>query len=192
MNQVEYARHRGVSKQAIGKMVASGKIPTTPGPQGRRLIDPAAADFALGESRERIDVGRSELAQTSAIGSSTTARQPASGMTGEAQTSSSSGLTAAKAITEGYRAKIAELEFEERMGRLLPLDDVQRAMERCAEIMLRGIDQLPTKADDIATAFTRSGVAGVRDALKVMARELKTNLSESMRLTAEEEEEESE
>ena len=185
MNQVEYARHRGVSKQAIGKMVAAGKIPTMPGPHGRRLIDPAAADFALGESRERIDVGRPDPATLPQAPGAIVAEAPA-------QTSSSSGLTAAKAVTEGYRSKIAQLEYEERVGRLLPLDDVQGAMERCAEIMLRGIDQIPTKADDIATAFSRGGVAGVRDALKVMARELKATLSENMRLTAEAEEEEDE
>ncbi|MCQ0986413.1 hypothetical protein [Jiella marina] len=192
MTQVEYARHRGVSKQAVGKMVSSGKIPTVAGPQGRKLIDPAEADFRLGENRERIDVGRdypdAPPPQASAIGGEI-AKDGARAQVGP---SSSSGLTAAKTVTEEYRSKIAKLEFEERMGRLLPLEDVQRAMERCAESMLRGIDQLPTKADDIATAFSRSGVAGVRDALKVMARDLKTNLSENMRLTAEAEEEEDE
>ena len=174
MSQVDYARHRGVSKQAVGKMVRDGRIPTQLH-AGRKMIDPAEADFALGASRSRVSSGPDE----------------ASGRTGperDARTSSS-GLTKARTDTETYRAKIAELEYNERVGRLIPLDDASRAMERCAEMMVRAIDQLPTRADDLATAFQRKGVAGLREALKGASRDLRETLSDHMRLAAAEDDE---
>ena len=45
MNQVEYAAHRGVSKQAVSKKIKAGAIPYE-SVKGRKLIDPAAADAA--------------------------------------------------------------------------------------------------------------------------------------------------
>lgn len=180
MSQVEYARHRGVSKQAVGKMIANNKIPVT-FRDGRKRIDPAAADFALGENLERVDAGRDypDLDLRPDVDKASTR-------------SSSSGLTRAKTVSETYRAKIAELEYNERVGELLPIRDVQRAMERCAEMLVREVDQLPVHADDLATAFTRGGVAALRDALKERARGLRQTLSDNMRLTAAAEDDEDE
>lgn len=179
MNQKEYADHRGVSKQAIGKMIAAGKIPTTLR-AGRKMIDAAEADFALGESRERVDIGRDEPR----IADPSPGSSP--------RESSSSGLTKARTATEVYTAKMAELKYRQMVGEVLPVDDARRAMERCAEMLVRGIDQLPTRADDLATAFTRGGVAGLREALKTAARELRQTLSNNMRLSAAADEEEEE
>ncbi len=176
MSQVEYAKHRGVSKQAIGKMIAAGKIPTQLR-SGRKMIDPAEADFALGENRSRVDNDRDESTGF-APGFAPTPRE-----------SSSSGLTKARTASEVYRAKLAELEYNKAVGNLIPVDDARRAMERCAEMMVRAIDQLPTRADDLATAFQRKGVAGLREALKGASRDLRETLSDHMRLAAAEDDE---
>lgn len=52
MTQAEFARYRGCYRQAISKGIKAGKIPKLP--NGK--IDAAAADGALGGTRERIDV----------------------------------------------------------------------------------------------------------------------------------------
>ncbi|MCW4114754.1 hypothetical protein NPA31_007230 [Aurantimonas sp. MSK8Z-1] len=174
MSQVDYARHRGVSKQAVGKMVAAGKIPTHPGERGQKLIDAAEADFVLDANRLRLDE-RPEPPTAASIVSAPTASR---------DSSASSGLTQARTETERYNARMAELKYRQMVGEVIPTEDVRRAMERCAEILLRGIDQLPTKADDLATAFQRAGVSGVREVLKTAARDLKQALSDNMRLTA--------
>lgn len=184
MSQVEYADHRGVSKQAIGKMIKSGKIPTTVR-NGRKMIDPAAADFALGESRSRVNSDDADPRDAFGAGYAPGFGPGGGNSGGGASASSSSGLTKARTASEVYRAKIAELEFNERIGKLLPVEDVTRAMERCAEMIVRDLDQLPAFADDLAAAFTRSGVAGLRDALKGKARDMRGTLSANMRLTAE-------
>jgi hypothetical protein len=161
MSQADYARHRGVSRQAVHKLVKAGKIPL----HGSRL-DPAEADFALGETRERIDAPR--LMRSA----------PASFM----PESSSAGLTKARTASEVYRAKVAELEYNQRVGRLVAIDDVTRSMERCAEAMVRDLEQLPSRADDLAAAFTRGGSPALRQALKDLGREMRRTLADSMRL----------
>jgi hypothetical protein len=44
LTQAQYARRRGVSRVAVFKALASGRITATPGPPGERLIDPELAD----------------------------------------------------------------------------------------------------------------------------------------------------
>ncbi|BAP94458.1 hypothetical protein [Aurantimonas phage AmM-1] len=183
MSQVEYADHRGVSKQAIGKMIKSGKIPTTVR-NGRKMIDPAAADFALGENRSRVNSEDEDPRDAFGAGFAPGMGPSAGGGGSLGASSASSGLTKARTASEVYRAKISELEYLERVGRLIPVDDARRAMEHCAEMLVRGLDQLPTHADDLATAFSRNGVAGLREALKGVSRDLRQTLSDNMRLTA--------
>lgn len=187
MSQVEYAAHRGVSKQAVGKMIKAGKIPTTIR-AGRKMIDAAAADFAMGENRSRVNSDDED--PRDAVGAGYAPGFGASdGGRGSGASSASSGLTKARTASEVYRAKIAELEYLERVGRLVPIDDARQAMERCAEMLVRAIDQLPTRADDLATAFSRNGVAGLRDALKGASRDLRATMSDHMRLAAAEDDE---
>lgn len=166
MSQAEYARHRGVSRQAISKLVKAEKIPLDAA--GR--IDVAAADYALGEVRESIDDESPEPTPRS----DAPPRFAGEGIQ----------LTKARTATEVYRARIAQLEFEERTGKLLPVDQVRQAMERCAEALVRDIDQLPSFADDIAAAFAAGGLAGLRDELKKKSRQFRETLARTMSLTA--------
>ncbi|WP_291854843.1 hypothetical protein [Bradyrhizobium sp.] len=169
MTQAEYARHRGVTKQAVGKLVKSGKIALSVNAEGRRVIDAAAADRALGEVRERVIVRDEPEAGAPHRGAYL---PPGDG----------AGLTKAKIATEVYRARLSQLEYEERVGRLLRTEDVTRSMELCAEMIVRDIDRLPTRADDIAAAFTKGGVPAVRAALKDIARQTRETLEQNMRI----------
>lgn len=99
MTQSEYARHRGVSPQAVHKQIKAGKIPLLP--NGK--VDAVAADRALGETRERITIRDDVEEAPRAVAT------PAAG----------AGLTKAKTATEVYRARLAQLEYEERTGKLI-------------------------------------------------------------------------
>src|SRR5216683_2506877 len=102
MTQAEYARHRGVTRQAINKLVKGGSIELTPGGK----IDAAAADRKLGEVRERIVAAEEpETASPAAVKK----------------------LTEAKTDTEVYRARAAQLDYEERIGLMLRTEDVVRS-----------------------------------------------------------------
>jgi len=104
MSQAEYARHRGVSRQAIGKLIGK-KITLLP--NGK--IDVVAADRALGETRERVTIRDEEPDEDGGA--------PVEGPRAAAPTG---GLTKAKTVTEVYRARLAQLEYEEKTGKLIP------------------------------------------------------------------------
>lgn len=161
MTQADYARHRGVSRAAISKLIRSGKIPVEVKGK-RKLINPADADFALDEHRERIN--------------------SASPAPSEDALAAGGRLTQARTETEIYKARIAQLEYEARVGQLLRTADVTRAMEICAEAIVRDIDQLPNFAEDLAAAISKKGVAGARTELKKLAHRLRTSISDNMKL----------
>jgi len=98
MTQAEYARHRGVSRQAIGKFAAAGKVVIVGG-----KVDVVASDRLLGETRERVNL-RDDEPDTPAA-----AAAPAE----------SGRLTAAKTATEVYRARLAQLQYEEKTRKLI-------------------------------------------------------------------------
>lgn len=168
--QAEYARYRNVSRQAVNKLIQSGRIPYRE-KGGRKLIDVAAADRAIGGNRERVNAR--DDAPTRDAGEAG-GYAPAAGET--------AGLTKARTATEVYRARIAQLEYEERVGKLLRVADVEDAMTRCAETLARDLDGLVGAADDLAAAIGRGGVAELRDELKRTVRALRSRLAESMTL----------
>jgi len=182
MSQTEYAAHRGVSRQAISKLVKAGKIPESAIVDGK--IDPAAADFALGETRERIlssDVDDGEdfgAGDDPTFGSAAGTRSAASGDSSVAR------LTQARTATEIYRARTAELEYDARVGKLLSTEDVTRSMERCAAVIVRELEGLPNFADEIAAAIAKDGLPGARQALKNIARNVRLALEQNMRVVA--------
>lgn len=162
MRAAQYAAHRNVSREAVRKAIAGGRIPKTAirrDNAGVSWINVAAADFALGQAQGRVDFS---------------ADDPPS-------------LTEARTRTEGYNAEIKRLEFEQRIGRLLETDDVGLSMQRWAEVAVREIDQLASRADDLAAAFTRNGVDGVRRALKDITRQMRATIEQNMRLLGAEE-----
>lgn len=113
MTLADYARHRGVSKQAISK---NKKIPRLP--NGK--VDVVAADRALGEARERITI-RDEAPESASVSPEPfAAPRPAE----------SAGLTKARTATEVYNARLKQLEYEERTGKLINAADAAREWGR--------------------------------------------------------------
>jgi hypothetical protein len=157
MTQADYARHRGVSRQAVNKAIGAGKIPVHPMDGGKKGIDPAEADRALGLNVSRVLADDSE-------GPSPRGSDPAA--------LPSSGLTRAKTATEVYRARLAELEYNERLGKLRPVEDVTIAAQRCAEVVLRAIHRITGRADEIAAQCAKDGVMGARTGLRSIDRDL--------------------
>ena len=163
MTKTEYARHRDVKQPYISKLIRQGKIPVKE--NGR--INAADADFALDGNRERVPV-RAEA-------------EPSGGFDG----GHGGRLTQAKVGTEIYRARLAQLEYELKVGKLVSVNDVRASMDICAEALARDLDRLPAFTDDLATAFTRGGIKDLRKALGKVAREMRAQMVENMRLIGE-------
>lgn len=176
VTQSEYARHRKVVKSYIAKLIKNRRIPpaAVKGEGKERRIDLAAADLALGETIERVVAREQESDDDADDG------QGHSG--GGAGDGAGAGLTKAKTASAFYQANLARLQFEEKTGKLVSRADLELSMQRAAEALGRDIDQIAARADDIATAFTRGGVDGVRSFLKALTREIRATISRNMRL----------
>lgn len=123
MNQVQYAEHRGVSKQFINKLVNTNKITL----DENGLIDVVATDLLLGETAERATVDRSERGDG---------------------TSANAQLTKAKTFGAVYDAKLSQLKYERERGNILPVEGVAEAAAECGEHLVRLINgSLSARAD---------------------------------------------
>jgi len=100
----------------------------------------------------------------------------------DADESSTKALSYSQARTAEYNAELKKMELEERQGKLIRVEAVTEAMTRCAEALVREIEQIATKADDLATAVAKDGTQGARGVLKGLARDLRENLARNMRI----------
>ena len=93
-------------------------------------------------------------------------------------------LSRAQASKTAAQAKLAHLDLDERLGRLLPLERVQEATRASAERLRRAVDTMPSRAEEVASglaqaspfasallAALRSDPQGARAFFKAMARE---------------------
>lgn len=153
MTQAEYAKHRGVTRQAIWKLVNAGRIRLRP--DGK--IDPADADFALGRTQQRA-VAREEPAPEAP------AYRPPPAETG---------LTRARTADAMYEARIKQLRYEQLRGNLVETAAVVEAAVTCSEIMLRSLGRMAAHAEQ----FVGKDVAGARAVLRSIERELRDAVS---------------
>jgi hypothetical protein len=169
----EAARIKGVTKQTISEKLARLGIPTAK--RGReKVFSLAAYDEAANETTDPARIIAQDTART--IRGDEPQGVPA--MPAERDPTYTKELTR----KAGFEADLKQIEIEKQRGNLLPIEDVTDAMGRCAEALVREIDQLPTFADDLAAAIAKGGVAALRDSLKKHARQLRETLARSMTL----------
>lgn len=171
MTVSDLSRAKGVSKQAISKRIdrleAQGLLESRQGPRNTKLVNVAQYDRAAGEATDAVR----ELNGTGAVRAQ--AYKPDEG---------DPILAKQQARRAAYEADLKGLDLNERLGKLLAIEDVEAAMVRCAEAVVRKIDQLPMKAEDNAAAVARDGVQGARGFLRNLARELRLAFEVEMRL----------
>jgi hypothetical protein len=161
----EVARCKGITRQALNERVdrlaSEGLIKVRR--DGRsKLINLAEFDRVVGEVGDAVKEG---AAMTRAEADGDAEKNPA--------------LRDHQARAAQYTADLKYLDLEERLGRLVPVAEVEDAAATCAEATVRVIDRLPTYADAIAAAVGRDGPAGARAKLKEIARELRTSIAEA-------------
>jgi hypothetical protein len=107
MSQRAYAQHRGVAHKAVQKAIESGRISTTP--DGKIDSDLADQEWARNT--------RSAAPQVRQRGPHDE----------DGEGFSASQYTKARAFREFYQARLAKIEYEERVGKLVSKDEVQIA-----------------------------------------------------------------
>ncbi len=170
-----YARMRGVSHQAVSKMIATGRLSkSVQVVAGARMIDPVIANEEL-------------RANTSASATREKVRV-ATGAEGDLDSSLSdlpptkSNLSLARVQTQrtGYQALLAKLEFEERSGVLCNVHEVRAEAFR---IVRESRDHLLLLPERLADSLAVEADAGrVREMLRTEINGALTNLSELMKV----------
>ncbi|HXT06983.1 MAG TPA: MarR family transcriptional regulator [Roseiarcus sp.] len=162
----DLARERGVDKSAISRRVARleglGLISTRKQGKGK-LVCLAEFDRAASST---VDAVR-EANGRRAMG------PPDAGATGPGDPI----LAREQARRAAYDADMKRLDLEERLGRIVEAEAVRVALASCALELAQAIEALPGRAEALAAAVTKEGVAGLRAALKTVARELRETLA---------------
>ena len=173
LNVSALARARGIDKAAVSRRVARlveiGALETRPGARGTKLINVAAFDRAIGE------VG--DLAHAQAPDANDAPLLPPAQPSTE---TASATYTREQAREKSYTADLKKLDLDERLGKLVTVESVQDGAVRLAETLVRQIDQLAGRADDIAAAVAKDGVLGARGALKTVAREIRESMAREL------------
>lgn len=184
ISQAEYARRRGVSKEAVRKAIDTKRI--TPIPQGSKLlIDPVVADIQWARNTNPDQQARGAPAQFETTqaranaaqrGSDSAAEGPATGSKGDADPM----LVQVKTATETLRHNLLEIELAEKRGELVRRDDVVKAH---AQKLMSARDLLEGIADRVAAKFAAESSAEVIH--RELVKEIRIAMSGVAQLAAE-------
>jgi hypothetical protein len=120
-----YAKHRGVTLQAVRKAIDDGRIQTTTDPNGKVRVDPAAADKAWEETTDPAKQRKPEA--------DASAKTPPSD------------YSRARAMREAYLANLAKITYEEKIGKLVEADAVKKAIFEASRITRDALLNIPNR-----------------------------------------------
>ncbi|SHE67545.1 MarR family protein [Kaistia soli DSM 19436] len=179
----ELARMKGLSKQAIskrlGRLVEDGLIRTHV--RGREKVVSLAEWDTV--TRDVTDPAKVAGARTRS-GRNLSAEPIADGATSPEDAARSPSYNRELTRKAGYDADLKEIELRKQRGELRTVQDIQAAATKVGETLVRLIEQLPTHADDIATAHGRGGASAVRDLLKAKARGMREAVVQALEALA--------
>lgn len=147
MSKTEYAAQRGVTKQAVYAAVRSGRIAGAVLPNGKIDADradqlwadnthPSSGYSGHIEKRGRKTPNLDEVREkASAVGIDPNAPPP---------------LAESKTLQAAYQARLAQIEYEEKSGKLVDADEVKKAAFKAARVTRDAILAIP---DRVAAQF---------------------------------------
>lgn len=167
----KYAEHRGVSLAAVQKALASGRIIVAKeeqqGSKTLKYIDPVLADRMW---NERTDPQQQRVATRREMGREVPSNKPTDSVplnlfpemqTPEAdppvQGKNSQGTygdayNKARSVKEEYNAKIAEIEYNERLGNLVDKNEMARELFNVASSVQQNLLNIPLQIASIIQA----------------------------------------
>lgn len=136
----EYARQRGISAAAVSKAVKEGRLihGVVLDDAGKKCIDPDIADAEWAAMTDNTR-GAPSHAKPRGHGVSTVV-QPAAAVADEPPK-----FMESKAKREAFMAELARLEYEEKSGKLVQVEDVKRESFRVARIVRDSMLNIPDR-----------------------------------------------
>ena len=139
----QYAKHRGVSPQAVRKAIKEGRLSKSVTVQdGQRVIDVEKADWEWEQNTQH-----SKRRPAEAINAGKAAAQglappiPPQGAGGGVELNYSK----ARAVREHFAAKLGELEYREKAGQLVRVDEVKTATFKTVRLFRDAVQNIPIR-----------------------------------------------
>jgi hypothetical protein len=164
-----YAKRRGCAMSAVQKAIRTGRITTNAGGK----IDPAQADAAWEENTAPRPV--------TAARHRTSPPQPrrlSGPVAPEPALAGGGNYLVARGVREGFLARLAKIQYEEKLGKLLNRDEVQVERFNTNRIIRDGVLNIPDrvsaqlaaetdekKVHEILTTEIRIALNGIADSL---------------------------
>jgi hypothetical protein len=171
LSTLEYAKHRGVSPQAVRKAIKEGRLSRSVTFEGRRaLIDTAAADV---EWRRNTASSKQRTADQINTG-----KAAAQGLI-EAMPDGGVGVnySKARAYGEGFKAKLLELEYREKAAQLVRVEEVKMAQFKTVRQFRDAVQNIPIRVVSELAAIVGDVSPDKRhEMLQVMQREINRTL----------------
>lgn len=174
MSFADYARHRGVSPAAVTRAVQKGRIASEFDPAThRQVIDSESADAAwVANSDSSKLIGAMAAAGTGGL------PEPSRELSGEESepsdhASAAQSYSVSRAHREFYQARLARLNYEQKLGTLVAASEVSKQAFTAARIVREGITNIPDRL-----AAQLAGETEPRVVHKLLADELARVLSE--------------
>jgi transposase-like protein len=163
----DVARQKGITRQSLNERVdrleSDGLIEVRR--EGRaKLINVAQFDRVVGQVGDAFKEAGAETRAEAEIETST----------------ASPALRDHQARAAQYTADLKFLDLEERLGRLVPIDDFKSGGVKIGEAVVRILGRLPTYAEAVTAAAINDGVPATRAMLKQIERELRTAIAETV------------
>jgi hypothetical protein len=136
---------------------AEGKVETRPGPNGTKLVNLAQFDRAVGDTG---DAFKEAAAETRAENEGSS--EPASPVLRDHQSRQAQ-----------YSADLKFLDLEERLGRLVPIDEAKEGGIKIGEAVVKILGRLPSFAEQVTAAAVKDGLHATRALLKDIERNLR-------------------
>jgi len=169
VTQAEYARLRGVSRQAINELVSSGKIPLVDG-----KIDVAVADSKVSQ----LDMGRSKLAQAAGqTGDVFAGGDGDAGDTDRKQPAPASEFQVARTLRESVEARRSELALKRELGEVVDREKVERAISEVGRMLRDTLLGMPVRV-----APQLAHMTDPREIILTLEQELRRALEDSAKL----------
>lgn len=129
----EYAAHRGVSQSSVSEAIKLGKISDA---------------VVIKRGLKKIDIKKADIlwAQNT-LPNNRNSDQVASNPTAQ-------GYAKARAAKEAYAARIAQLNYEQKSGKLCRVDDIKRAASETARVTRDSLLSLPDRLAPLLAAET--------------------------------------
>lgn len=139
----DYARHRGISKQAVSLAVKEGRISVVVDPvNGGRKIDPEVADHEWVKNSDQ-DMVRNQSTRGKPK-KPQVVHQPGA-IPNQAKEKGIPPLADSKAIKEAFLARIAKLQYEIQSKSLIPVEEVRKSAFNTARIVRDSLLNLPDR-----------------------------------------------